>query len=163
MIYSRKTARIRSDLLKKAGYRSILLASIGAFAVSSASFLLIPVSSFSGTSLQKTLAYLVGILFWSGLIAGTAMSAVLGKIRRTEHYKKYDLPGALCFFKNKKAKLFDIVMIAAAVALIITSIIGAGTGWVYMILLSACVFSVYMHSVFNGNNYSFAVFKEVKK
>ena len=144
-------------------YRSILLASIGAFALSSVSFLLIPFSRFSGTALQKTFAYLVGIFFWSGLIAGLIMTAVLGKACKKAKYKKYVLPGALCFFKNKKGKLFDIVMISASAALIIINIIGDAVTWISMVLLSAAVFSVYMHSVFNGNNYSYAVCKEVNK
>ncbi len=163
MIYFLRTARIRSDLLKKAEYRSIMLRSLVAFAVSAASFLLIPVSDFNGTVLQKILAYIVGILFWGGLIAGIVMSYVLGKIRRKAKYKKYDLPGFLCFFKNRKARFFDSVMIAASVVLIIINFMGAGTSWICMIFLSAGVFSMYMHSVFNGNNYSFAVCKEVNK
>ena len=149
--------------MKKSKYRGILLASICAFALSSASFLLIPFSRFSGTALQKTLAYLVGILFWSGLIAGLIMTAVLGKARKKARYKKYELPGVLCFFKNKKGKIFDIIMISASVLLLIIDLIGATVTLISMVILSAGVFSVYMHSVFNGNNYSFAVGKEVNK
>ena len=133
--------------MSKNRYCGILLYSVISFLISALSFILIPFSNFEGTKLQKAIAYMVGFIFWIGLIVGLILTHYLGKIRQKHNYRKYVLPGILCFFKNKKSKYIDILMIISAMVLSIT--------------LSLLVFSVYIHSVLNGNNYAFAVKKGV--
>lgn len=67
----------------------------------------------------------------------------------------------LCFFKNKKSKYIDILMIISAIAFIIVKTSFSSEILVLSITLSLLVFSVYIHSVLNGNNYAFAVKKGV--
>ena len=46
-------------------YNCALLCSIVCFTISSASFILIPISDFNGTKIERILAYMVGILVWN--------------------------------------------------------------------------------------------------
>ena len=147
--------------MSKNRYCGILLYSVISFLISALSFILIPFSNFEGTKLQKALAYMVGFIFWIGLIVGLILTHYLGKIREKHNYRKYFLPGILCFFKNKKSKYIDILMIISAIAFIIVKTSFSNEILVLSITLSLLVFSVYIHSVLNGNNYAFAVKKGV--
>lgn len=51
-------------------YMKLILYSQIGFAISAFSFLLIPLSDFRGTDLQKIIAYMIGGLFWLGLAIG---------------------------------------------------------------------------------------------
>lgn len=147
--------------MSKNRYCGILLYSVMSFLISALSFILIPFSNFEGTKLQKAIAYMVGFIFWIGLIVGLILTHYLGKIRQKHNYRKYVLPGILCFFKNKKSKYIDILMIISAIAFIIVKTSFSSEILVLSITLSLLVFSVYIHSVLNGNNYAFAVKKGV--
>ncbi len=149
--------------MSKNKYYRILLYSVISFLVSSLSFVLIPLSSFEGSKLQKALAYMVGFIFWIGLIVGLILTHYLSKIRQKHDYRKYFLPGILCFFRNKKSRFVDILMIILAIAFIIVKTSFSSEILVLSITLSLLVFSVYIHSVLNGNNYAFAVKKGVHR
>lgn len=151
-----------SDKLKKTKYKNALIASIGVFAMSSMSFLLIPISYFGGIKVQRFLAYMVGVLFWTGLIIGLIITFILGKVRKKANYQKYAMPGVICFFKNKKGKICDIVMIFSVALFIFIRLFFSNYILLWIIMLTISIFSTYMHSILNGNNYSFAVQKEVK-
>ena len=140
--------------MSKNRYCGILLYSVISFLISALSFILIPFSNFEGTKLQKALAYMVGFIFWIGLIVGLILTHYLGKIREKHNYRKYFLQGILCFF-------IDILMIISAIAFIIVKTSFSSEILVLSITLSLLVFSVYIHSVLNGNNYAFAVKKGV--
>ena len=139
--------------MSKNRYCGILLYSVISFLISALSFILIPFSNFEGTKLQKA--------FWIGLIVGLILTHYLGKIREKHNYRKYFLQGILCFFKNKKSRFIDILMIVSAIAFIIVKTLFSNEILVLSITLSLLVFSVYIHSVLNGNNYAFAVKKGV--
>lgn len=139
----------------------MLLYSMASFLISSLSFLMIPFSSFEGSKLQKALAYMVGFLFWIGLIVGLILTHYLSKIRQEYNYRKYFLPGIFCFFKNKKSRVCDILMIISAIAFIVVKTSFSNKILVLSITLSLLIFSVYIHSILNGNNYAFAVKKGV--
>lgn len=143
-------------------YRRIMLISILCFAVSSLSFFLIPFSNFRGSSIEQTMAYMVGGLFWLGLISGLIVTTILGHIRKKDSKKKNRLPGVLCFFKNKRAKQCDITMFIAFVLFTISQKLLGLYHWVSIILLSITLFSVYLHSILNGSNYAYAIQKGVK-
>ena len=147
--------------MSKNRYCGILLYSVISFLISALSFILIPFSNFEGTKLQKALAYMVGFIFWIGLIVGLILTHYLGKIREKHNYRKYFLQGILCFFKNKKSRFIDFLMIVSAIAFIIVKTLFSNEILVLSITLSLLVFSVYIHSVLNGNNYAFAVKKGV--
>lgn len=142
-------------------YRNMLLYSIISFLISSLSFLMIPFSRFEGTLKQKVLAYLVGLFFWTGLIIGMIITFYLGKTRQKYNNKEHSLPGLFCFFKNKKSQIWDIIMLVSAFAFFIIKTAFANWTLAWSAALSLLTFSVYIHSVLNGNNYAFAVKKGV--
>ena len=137
--------------------------SIFSFAISSFSFLLIPLSSFHGTKLQLIFAYAVGILFWSGLITGLIFTVLLGNKRKKAGFKGYTLPGIFNFFKNVKAKVFDVLMVFNVIMLLISSNLLGMYHNLSVLFLSLTCFSFYMHSIFNGNNYAYVNKKGVKE
>ena len=147
--------------MSKNKYYRILLYSVISFLISSLSFVLIPLSSFEGSKLQKALAYMVGVLFWTGLIVGLILTHYLSKIRQEHNYRKYLLPGIFCFFKNKKSRVCDILLIISAIAFIVVKVSFSNKILTLSIILSLLVFFIYIHSVLNGNNYAFAVKKGV--
>ena len=139
----------------------MLLYSMTSFLISSLSFLMIPFSRFDGSLTQRVLAYMVGFIFWTGLIVGMIITYYLGKIRLKNNNKEYCLPGFFCFFKNKKSRIWDIIMFASVIVFITikTAFVNMTLAW--SSALSFLTFSVYIHSVLNGNNYTFAVKKGV--
>lgn len=147
--------------MSKKKYCSILLYSVISFLVSSLSFVLIPLSNFEGSKIQQAIAYMVGFIFWTGLIVGLILTYYLAKFRQKYNYKKYSLPGIFCFFKNKKSKVCDFLMVFSAITFFIIKTSFSNKIMVLSITLSLLVFSVYIHSVLNGNNYAFAVKKGV--
>lgn len=149
--------------MKISKYRRIMLISILCFAVSSLSFFLIPFSNFRSSGIEQTMAYMVGGLFWLGLISGLIVTTILSHIRKKDSKKKNRLPGVLCFFKNKRAKQCDVTMFIALVLFIISQKLLGLYHWVSIILLSITLFSVYLHSILNGNNYAYAIQKGVKQ
>lgn len=140
----------------------ILYSQIG-FAISAFSFLLIPLSDFRGNSLQKTIAYLIGGLFWFGLAVGMIFTAILSRIRKSDSKKKHSIPGVLYFFKNKRAAQCDIAMIISLILLLIFQKLFGTYHMVSIILLSITLFTVYLHAVLNGSNYAYVMQKGVKK
>lgn len=148
--------------MKISKYRRIMLVSVLCFAISSISFFLIPFSNFRGNGIEQTMVYMVGGLFWIGLVSGLIVTAILSHIRRKDSKKKNSLPGVLCFFKNKRAKQCDITMFVALVLFIISEKLVGLYHWVSIILLSITLFSLYLHSILNGNNYAYAIQKGVK-
>lgn len=144
-------------------YKKMFLNSLICFAVSSFSFLLIPLSDFRGTILQKLTAYVIGALFWIGFITGLIITMYIGNIRKKDCDKQYKLPGVLCFFKNEISVKCDISMIISVILLIIFQKLIGTYHIVSIILLSLTIFLIYIHSVFNGNNYAYMTKKGVKK
>lgn len=142
--------------------KKLLLLSVVFFTASSMSFILIPVSDFNGTSIQRFFAYTVGAMFWLGVIVGLAVTFSLGSVRQKAGYCKYPIPGILCFFKTKSGIFFDIIMFFSLALFIGAKLLLADYEWVRIIMLSITMFSFYMHSVFNGNNYLFVVKKGVE-
>lgn len=149
--------------MKVSKYRRMMLYSVFGFAISAFSFMLIPLSDFRGTSLQKTMAYMIGALFWLGLIMGLIITLKLSQIRKKNSKKKYKYPGAICFFKNKQAIFCDISMGISIILLVIFQKLFGTYHIVSIILLSIAIFLVYIHSIVNGNNFSYATQKGVKK
>lgn len=144
-------------------YKYALLCSILCFAVSSMSFLLIPMSNFNGTQIERILAYMVGILFWFGFITGLAITFILSKIRKKAGYKKHSFPGLMCFFKSTGGTICDFVMLFSLMLLIVVKTTLKAYSFLWILMLSITTFFIFMHSILNGNNYSYVLQKGVKK
>lgn len=144
-------------------YKLTLTGSIVCFALSSMSFLLIPISDFNGTLIRRILAYMVGGLFWGGLLVGLIMMAILSSWIKKFFQKKRKLPGILCFFRNKQAKGCDCAMLMIIVLFIVSQRSLGLYHWISIILLSCMLMSIYMHSVLNGKIYAYIMQRGVRK
>lgn len=149
--------------MKRSNLKKYIRISEICFAVSASSFLIIPKADFNGGRLQQIMAYMVGALFWLGLTAGLISIIILNNKRRKAKFKKYRIPGIISFFKNKNAKICDTAMIVSTAALIIADNMLGFFHTLSLVLLSVTVFTIYLHSVLNGNNYAYAYQKGVRK
>lgn len=125
------------------------------YALSSLSFSIIPFASFEHSVPERILAYSVGILFWGGLVYGSVMMLLVNRLRKQRSFKKYCLPGFLGFVRNRKALVADIGMLVAIILFIVFSKLFGAYRFITMITLSLSVFFIYLHSIFNGNNYAY--------
>lgn len=144
-------------------YILILKVSIVCFAISSMSFFLIPISDFNGTLIRRVLAYMVGGLFWGGLIAGLVMTATLSSWMKKDFQTKRKCHGIFCFFRNKQARICDCAMFMIIVLFSVSQRILGLYHWISIILLSCTLMSIYMHSVLNGKIYAYIMQRGVRK
>lgn len=144
-------------------YRKGIYLCIFFFLLSSISFLFIPFSDFNESGPQLVLAYLVGVFFWSGLLIGFIITMILGAIRKKNGFRRYKFFGLFCFFKNRYARICDVYMILSMVLCLIFQAIFGIHNLFSIILLSSAIFSIYLHSVLNGNNFAFAFRKGARK
>ena len=149
--------------MKRDNYRKHLKLSVFCFAVSACSVLLIRVSSFGEDPVLKALAYLVGILFWGGLISGLIITARLSRSRPAGFSPSDKRPGVLRFFSSKEAKICDTVFIVFVILFLISRTIAGFDHPITLILLCAALFSGYLHSILNGKNYAYAAQRGVQK
>jgi hypothetical protein len=147
------------DKLKIAFWGSVLC-----MLLMSLSFLFMPYASdraLEGSALPLRIS---GVWFWASLIAGYGLFlfANRGRKRLTVKRKKNKKPesasgkrpGILRVFSNKWARAADIAC-AVSVGCFITSALIDSRGYAEYIFLSAAVFTVQMHGVLNGENFSF--------
>ena len=147
--------------MKRASPKTFIRISEMCFVVSSSSFLFIPKSNFNGSNPQQFIAYLVGILFWGGLLSGAFSLIILDFKRRKAKYRQSRCPGVLRFFKNKKAKICDLCLLISALAFITSKKLLGLYHTLSLVLLALTVLSIYLHSILNGNNYAYAFQKGV--
>lgn len=132
-----------------------MIGSVICFIISAFAFLIIPISDFDGGKLQVLLAYMVGVLFWFGVSLGSIITAIIGNKLKAKGYKSSKIPGVLRFFSNTKAKVIDVSMI---ILIILSIILGKNLGIGHMVsamVLSLTIFFVYLHSILNGDNYTY--------
>ena len=112
----------------------------------------------------------VGILFWLLTLLGYGAFCLANSKRKKFWKKRFgrDIqknykPGFLCFFTNRIAEVFDIMM---AIFLVITVIV-ACTPWkntfFFIALLALLIWAVNMHSLFNGRTYRITKYKKGEK
>ena len=63
--------------------------------------------------------------------------------------------GALSFFSNKTAAVFDIAMVVLLILVVISMFIPLMNQGITLALFAFFLFSVYMHSLFNGVNFTY--------
>lgn len=133
-----------------------LIVSIVLIFISSFSIVLIPLSDFNGNTKQKILAYFIGILFWTCLIAAWIIHAVIYK--SAKHIKKRI--GIISLFENSPAKIFDVLTLLSLIEVIAVTIIsakGSVPEAVSYISVSVLLFVFQMHCIFNGKNFKYVM------
>ena len=142
----------------------LLLVSVACFLLMSVDFLIMPIAN----NIEKDMRWfeiLTGILFWLPLIIGVILQVVLSL-----NYKKNiskDMTdnkrfGAISFFKNKIAAVFDVISIISLITFIAMLIFTNATSYFCYILISLFVFSFCMHCILNGKIFN-SLFTENNK
>ncbi len=129
--------------------------------VSSFSIFLVFAGDYQGELINKICAYAMGIAFWLGLLVGYAVFIVFNKKRKQDtDTKMKQRPGIVCFFSNRYATFFDVLL---AISLIVTIVclIVPSYEVIMITALSLCLFSFHMHSILNGINFKYLT--EVQK
>lgn len=134
------------------------------------SIMLMPWASEMANETNDMSVIIVGLLFWLLTLLGYG-AFCLANFKRKNFWKKRfgrDVqknykPGFLCFFTNRIAEVFDIMM---AIFLVI-SVIVAFTPWkntfFFIALLALLIWTVNMHSLFNGRTYRITKYKKGEK
>lgn len=146
------------NCLKKDFYISFIL-----LGVSALSLLFIPLVNINGTGAAKIFAYVIGAVFWIGLVveqvffwrANSARRKVENRIRRNGGQIIKGRIGLVSFFKNKEAFITDIVLFISAVATTIISILNFKLEWLLIISVVMLFVSFNLHCMLNGINYSY--------
>lgn len=136
--------------------RKILNLSIMGFFIMSVSILLLQVSDKNGSEWT----YIVGLMFWLGLLGGVVLFAVYSKnikkfiliANNKNHTYKNRKIGLITFFSNKYASIADSVMILSALLFVILIIFTDGTSYICLIALALLAFSFSMHCVLNSKS-----------
>ena len=63
--------------------------------------------------------------------------------------------GALSFFSNKIAAIFDVSMVVLFLLVVISMFIPFAGQSITLVLFAFLLFTVYMHSMFNGVNFTY--------
>ena len=110
--------------------------------------------------------YTIGVLFWAGLIVGIACWLIAYSIcKKQRGFHKVSLfqkAGIVCFFKNKHAKMADVVMGVSLVLTIVDNFIYGFPHPLNAICLFMFLFSFHMHYLLNGRLYKY-LFLETRK
>ena len=146
----------------------LLRLSLVALGVMSLSFLLM-IPQGKTKSVLEVMTIVSGLCFWVPLLAGVAMQLRLWALCR-KHYKTHRQPGKpvkhvglICFFRNPVATLWDVVLILAIIALIISILATNGSGVICFLLFSITMFAFCGHCVYNGRSYYFITRGEAHK
>lgn len=138
----------------------LLYVSIGCFFLMSVSFLLMPIDF--ATRGSQIFNLLIGIMFWTFLVAGLVIQFILNKIRKNWFIRNRirssqfrSKVGLISFVRNLPACIADGILAVSLIGLIISVIATNGIGYVCYIFMALLVFSFCMHCILNGKIYYF--------
>lgn len=132
----------------------------GLLFISSFSIILVFFGDYEGELINCICAYLVGIGFWGGLIFAYVLFGVLNarrkkQLKSTENLNTEKRPGIICFFSNKYAKVFDILLVISLLLTVVFMFVPFLNQDAVIISLSVFLFSLHMHSILNGINFKY--------
>jgi hypothetical protein len=145
---------MRAEIRKLKTWFSI---SIGCIGLSSASLLMIPFADFRGSPPQKAIGYVIGTVFWAGIIAGYIIFWLLSRSRKQiPSNGRCTKPriGIISFFRTFTGMIADVICGLSLIGLVIAiAVAGDHAGWFTFLLIAVFIFSLQMHSILNGENY----------
>lgn len=145
--------------------------------ISSFSLLLSFWGDYNGNVLNIIIAYAIPILFWGGMILAYVMLYQFNKqrIKNSEAEKPLNnnserthnrimrptrfMPGALRIISNKYATIFDFLSLIFLILVIVLSFIPNVNQVIVIVCLSVLVFSLQMHCLLNGVNFTYILLK----
>ena len=111
-------------------------------------------------AVQRASFFINGLLFWATLIAGCFFlmraSGYAKAVYRADPDTAYIRslpPGIIRFFTNRTAAFFDVLLLASAAGTAVLLLKGNSGAEVFAVI-SIAVFSLIMHSLFNGRIYT---------
>ncbi len=127
------------------------------WAIFSLSFVFMPSAVNAMYNGTNGLLYFVGVSFWLGLIVAIVSIMLINIARKRdakfrEKYKGLKQFGLVNFFKNKIARIFDIVVAVSFLVNIVIRIVNVNQTLIF-IGISIFIFSFGMHCILNGVNY----------
>lgn len=141
--------------------------------LSSLALALIPLVNVEGVGSAKIFAYIVGAIFWLGVIAEQILfwlansdRKVLERRLRRKNCKTIGKipPGVLAFFRNAEATVSDIVLFIAAIIVAVLMIVDVNNKWLTMISIAIMFLSFNLHCLLNGKNYMYiTTYRNYKK
>lgn len=146
-------------------YSSVCFLSLMSFSI-----MLMPWASEKAIETNDMSVKTVGVLFWLLTLLGYGALCLANAKRKRFWVKRFgrDIqknykPGFLCFFSNRIAEVFDIMM----ATFLVTTAIVAFTPWrntfFFIALLALVVWAVNMHCLFNGRTYRITKYKKERK
>lgn len=143
--------------------------SLIAIAIGSASLGLIPLADFKGTSIQRAIAYGVGIIFWLFTISGYSLFALSCK-QRKDISKRLDIVkkskhkiGILSIFSTFEGTIADVILLFSVVLTIIVLFFCNKTTWYSITAIILLLFSAQMHCILNGENFKYTKFVQSRR
>ena len=136
--------------------KRMLIPYVAFLAIWSIAILLMPFASMKKEATQIPM-FISGGGFWIGLIGTVAVAVMINNARKRSDRLGKKRPemkqlGLISFFKNREAKIADIVMFVSIICFIVTRICTDNIYWLF-IFLASFVFSFGMHCMLNGKNY----------
>lgn len=131
--------------------------------VSSFSVILSIFVDYKGTAVQAILGYVGAVLFWIGLVIGYVILGMISKHRKDferinkpiHRFKKSNKPGIIRFLSNKYAMIADVAMVVFLIVTLVFIFIPSLNQNVAVIFAACLIFSVHMHSILNGVNFTY--------
>lgn len=131
--------------------------------VSSFSLLFSIFANYEGSAFQVALGYVGSALFWLCLVLGYVLFGIVSKHRKdsgatlkASHFsKKSNKPGIICFCSNRFAAIADLLMIISFILSLIFIFIPSLNQNVAVVFVAILVFSIHMHGILNGVNFTY--------
>lgn len=114
---------------------------------------------YNGNKYAVFAAILAASVFWGCLALATVLLIIVNHRRKKDNYQVKDRIkllrriGALRFFSNRPAAIFDILMVILFIATAVTMFIPAVSDFVSLVLAVLLFISIDMHCMLNGINF----------
>ena len=136
----------------------------------SVAIMLMPWASEQAIATNDDSVRIVGASFWLLTLLGYSFLGIANAKRKRFWQKHFDCdiqknyrPGILCFFANKLAEVFDIMMMTFFTASLVVIFTPWRNTFFFIALLALLIWAVNMHSLFNGRIYRITKYKKGEK
>lgn len=136
--------------------KRMFILTIVSFFLVSIFILLMPLSSDKAQTGDLRLLYFIGGGFWLCLLFAYILLIILSmRIKKAKNYKNIKINGSKLFkfFKNRNAKICDIILIFSSILFVISIITIDKSNYIICVLLSLIFLSLHMHFLLNSKMY----------
>lgn len=129
--------------------------------ISTLSLFCIQFSDINGIGFKKIFSYILGIIFWGGIICEQILfwkiNYKVKHLKKTKQHRTYKEKksriGLISFFQNKEAAFFDLLFIISTILFIILSLCRISNEILILSCVSVLFLSFSFHCLLNGKNY----------